>query len=238
MLSRRRTLGLAAALIPTALILGRHAFASAEESDLLQLVKAGKLGQARDLAARWSAASPDDGKARLLAGVLSFATGAYSEARTWLDPDYTADNYIFGSLTAADAGILRTKLGRSEWLYLASQRAHVPIANVLAPPLLFVATGHQTVDEYAAQQAIAERALYDSTILSVTDSPGRQSLLDSLARKSEHEHRCTGNLLLAEMALARDDIATARTLLSSATRSVLPELLEYHIANAELARLG
>jgi hypothetical protein len=94
------------------------------------------------------------------------------------------------------------------------------------------------VDEYAAEQAIADRALYDSTILSITDSPGRQSMLDTLARKSEPEHRCTGNLLLAEMALARDDIAAARMLLSAAAGYALPELLEYHVATAELARLG
>lgn len=235
MLTRRRALRLAASIL---VILGPRASASADDGDLLQLVKAGALDQARDLAAQWSAASPAASEPRLLAGILCFATGAYPEARAWLDRDYAADNYIFGSLTAADDDILRTKLGRNEWLYLASQRAHVPIANVLTPPLLFVATGHQTVDEYAARQASADRAAIDGLILSFANSPGRQALLDSLARKSEPEHRCTANLLLAEMALARDDRAAARTLLSAATGHALPELLEYYIAIAELARLG
>jgi hypothetical protein len=66
---------------------------------------------------------------------------AYPEARQWLDSDYNAGGYIFGSLTDADADILRANLGRSEWHYIAARRAHVPTANILAPPLLFVATG-------------------------------------------------------------------------------------------------
>ena len=234
----RRTLGLGLA---SALLLSAGRAEAASDEELARLIQDGRLVDAWPAADR-ALEGRTSNTLRLIAGALRFANGDYSGAERFFDSDEPADGF-FGSIGPAgsylmggplDVDVLRTRITSQQWRYLASIRAGE--SDVGADQLDEILTAD--IEAYVQRQAALERTFYDGFVLSIASSPGRTRFLDNQAVRAGAQHRCTAHFIRAEFALAANKMTDARTSLDAATATAQPELLEFHVAGAERARLG
>jgi hypothetical protein len=230
----RRTfgIGLASASLLGPLLSSRARAASDE--DLARMFAAGRLGDARPAADRALAEGQTSTVLRLMAGALRFADGDYSGAGHFFDSDEPVGGYLMGG--PLDLDVLRTHLRGESWRHLASLRVGKALSDMDAVQITMLLTND--VEIYAEQQAALDRAFYDGFVLSIASSQGRTQFLDNQAVRARSQHRCTAHFVRAEAAIAADRMTDARASLDAATSMAQPELLEYHVARAEQARLG
>jgi hypothetical protein len=225
----RRTVGLGLA---SALLLLAGSAKAASDEDLARLILDGRLDDALSAADRALAQDRDSSAIRLMAGALRFAKGDYSGAGRFFDSGGPVGGYLLGG--PLDVNVLRTHIPASRWRYLASVRAND--SEIDPGQLKGILLGD--VELYAEQQAALERALHDGLVLSVASSPGRTQFLDGIETRARAQHRCTAHFVRAEFAIAANEATDARASLDAAVATPQPELLEYHVARAERARLG
>jgi hypothetical protein len=225
----RRTFGLG---LVSALLIVVHRAAAASDEDLARLILDGRLADALPAADRAVATGGASGALRLMAGALRFANGDFSGAGRLFESGELAGDYLMGGPLELD--VLRTHLRSESWRHLASLRAgqSAPDAHQINAIL------SSDVEVYAETQAALERAFYDGLVLSIASSAGRTQFLDSQAARARLQHRCTAHFIRGELAIAAGKTPEARASLAAATATAQPELLEYHVARAELAKLG
>lgn len=201
------------------------------------LLRVGEFATARDAIEKKLAKDGGDRQSRLIAGALAFQAGDFQRAEVLFAAarDSTIDD---------DASPIVSGIEPQHWLRLTAWRSggsDSPGDELIMPerdPLGALIVGLISVDEFVTAKIAEARRLADATILSFTQSPGRDSLLDGIAHQHASEFRCTGNFVAAERALAKGDIEAGREFLAAARATKLDDLLEFHIAGAELQRLG
>lgn len=238
MMIDRRMFGLGLA---SALLLPAGRARAASDEDLSRLILNGRLDDALPAADQALAEGRTSDILRLMAGALRFAHGDYpgasrsfdgKPASGFLSTIVSPGRYLMGG--PLDVEVLRTHITGKQWKYLASMRAGEFVVGAdQAEEILSADT-----EAYAERQAALERAFYDGFVLSVAGSPGRTRFLDDSAERARVQHLCTAHFIRAEFALAANNMTEARTSLDAAAALAHPELLEYHVARAERARLG
>jgi len=229
--------GLAGAL----LLFGGRARAASDD-DLARLILDGRLDEARPAAELALAEGRTSDVLRLMAGALRFADGDYSGAGSFFGGDGPAAGFFTGVGPVGsylmggplDVDVLQTRVATEQWRYLASVRTGE--ADVSAAQLTEILTAD--IEAHAERQAALERAFYDGFMLSIASSPGRAQFLDGTATRAREQYRCAAHFVRAEFAIAANKMTDARTSLEAAVAVAQPELIEYHVAQAERARLG
>lgn len=248
MLSRR---GLGQGVCATAILVTVPQIALADVSDPYEsawdLIEAGDFTTAAQLLEPDPVATTYFQKRVVRAGALYFAAGDFISAQQCFESALAEPAKTEGTKpdTSGDKPnsflLLRDA---SVWRYLAQLRQGqavelaTDVASVFISPLKRLVAGLIDVDTYADEETRAARAFYDALILNVAEWKGKEDFVRRAVEPLTKGYRCAGNFALAEQMLARGGKDEARTLFSAALEPAAVNLLEYHIAKAELARLG
>jgi hypothetical protein len=204
--------------------------------DVTQLIRDGDYDAARVAAETLIEHGSVDGQMPLLAGALALQAG-----------DFTRAQELFavkpGPAGDASQTLFATGIEQDHWLRLTALRSGNDIASgitdaVFLDPLGAAIAGKISAQEFVGAKVKEARRIADATVLSIQQSPGRDSLLDRLAGEREPQYRCTGNFIAAERMIAASDAAAARGMLMAALETKAEDLLEFHIAKAELMHLS
>jgi hypothetical protein len=203
------------------------------QEDVARLIRDGDFSAARSTAEKLIARGDDDGQIFLLAGALALQAGDFARARELFAADPADD---------ASRASFASGLAQVHWRRLASMRAGVYAdadSSMLAlDPAAELVAGKLSPDAFVSVKVEEARRVADATILSVQQSTGRDAMLDHRAREDEPLYRCTGNFVAAERSLSSGDSVSARRFLTAALERKAENLLEFHVAKAELARLS
>jgi hypothetical protein len=201
--------------------------------DVARLIRDGDFSAARNIAEKLVARGDVDGQMPLLAGALALQAG-----------DFTRADELFAADPADDASQapFASGLAQVHWRRLASMRSRADAVagsgTLVSDPVADLVAGRLSPEAFVRVKVEEARRLADAMILSVQQSTGRDALLDQRAREDEPLYRCTGNFVAGERSLAGGDPASANRFLSAALEPKAGNLLEFHIAKAELARLA
>jgi hypothetical protein len=201
--------------------------------DVAHLIRDGDFDAARKTAEELIARGEVDGQMPLLAGALALQAGDFIRA---------GELFRLEAPTATAQSSFASGMARTYWLQLAALRAGGDITLESAAllglePVGGAISGKLSPDAFVETKIAEARRIADVTILSIQHSTGRTAMLDHVAREDEQLYRCTGNFIAGERALATDDRDGARQFLTAAIDAQAPDLLEFHIAKAELAKL-
>jgi hypothetical protein len=252
MISRRKSLVLLSAA--GAALLARKAVAlvpAKEWREVWPEVQQGDFGTAAERLLMHVTERPLDHEARVCLATMQFADGQFDAAARSLEPEVRLRrSYARTEPTGTDFDAVEC------WHYLAMLRAgqdvEIPAAQY-QPSLLSLLGGNITLDEFLEQGVAALEVAYeqaeqamkviaqameqstDERVAKVAplfsfQKPDRQSIMKSLT--------CPARFMLGEQALGQKDMSAARTHLASSMATSAVSLVEYHIAKAELARLG
>lgn len=235
MISRRRLLRVCTLPLVYAPLLSACG-SDPRDEDVAQLIRDGDFDAARTKAEALMQRGAAGEQIPLLAGALALQAGDFTRARELFaaKPGPGADT---------SQAFFASGLEQSHWLRLAALRSGIDVGPRLTDavpldPLGAALAGRISAQAFLRAKIEEARRIADATILSIRQSPGRDDLLDRLAGEGEARFRCTGNFVAAERSLASGDEVSARAFLTAALQGRTVDLLEFHIARAELARLS
>lgn len=188
---------------------------------------------------------PIDHEARAELGLVQFAAGEYADAAANLEREAKLQSGY------AQNDDLAPKL---DWVaachYLAvrrsGQEAALPTPHA-SPSLLALLGKAITLDQFLGQvETMAQRSHEKAReTLALIEKITKQQGVDVPLQMPPYdpaavrvEYTCVARCVLGEQSLCDDDLPTARDHLKAAIQTEAAHLIQYHIAKAELARLG
>ena len=241
----------AIATTPASLVFAQGEATAAKVADL---VHAGDFGGAATLMQTLVEERPLDRDRRLILGQLLFGSGDFAaagdefqriEKRGGTKDDFAV--FAIGEALAIGSADKTALFSGSRfrdsasWLYLSLLRKGDAQATLSAGPRESIRTllrGDATVKEYVDLQRQIMTAFLDG----VAKRYGEQAQVADMVKVAQGNLRaeltCVASFALAEQALGRGDLKGAAEHLHAAVETGAERIAEFHVAKAELARLG
>lgn len=211
------------------------------------LIEAGRFGDAARLLEPKPAAAQSLRTRVLRAGALYFGAEDFSSAQQCFDAALAERAKTDGAepdTSGAKPNSFLLLRDADIWRHLAAGRQGRTVdlnadeVSLVLSPSTRLLVGRIDIAAYVEEELKHDRVFYDALILNIAEWKGKEDYIEKAIAPLAKGYRCVGNFALAQQALARGQQAEARALFAAALATNAVDLLEFHIAKAELARLG